>query len=118
MLKIILVIFILLVFFVLYFLTLKIFFKKKKLNFIDYWDDDWKNKSDKKYFKKLSKNPALKNYNSINIYSVFGNSPVSTEKGAYNIQFSGESIFRNPDLFHLNLIPEKHSSNAEINPSS
>ena len=50
----------------------------------------------------------MDNYDSINIYSVFGNSPVSTEKGAYNIQFSGESIFRNPDLFHLNLIPEKH----------
>ena len=109
--QIIMVIFILLlyiVFLVLYYLIFRNFSNKKRLNFIDYWDDDWKNKSDKKYFKQISKHPALKNYDSINIYSVFGNSPVSKEKGAYNIQFSGESIFRNPDLFHLNLIPEKH----------
>ena len=109
--QIIMVIFILLlyiVFLVLYYLIFRYFSNKKRLNFIDYWDDDWKNKSDKKYFKQISKHPALKNYDSINIYSVFGNSPVSKEKGAYNIQFSGESIFRNPDLFHLNLIPEKH----------
>lgn len=103
-----LVLVVLLVFFVLYFQILNFFFKKKRLNFIDYWEDDWKNESDKKYFKKLSNNPALKNYHTINIYSVFGNSPVVEEKGALNIQFSGESIYRNPDLFHLNFIPDKH----------
>jgi len=49
---------------------------------------------------------VIDKYDKINIYSVFGNKEVINKPKQLNIQISGESYYRDTNLFDINLIPE------------
>jgi hypothetical protein len=69
------------------------------IEFIDWWQnisDDQINVF-KTIFKDQNKN--------IKIYSVFGGSDIKRNKNTLYIQFSGESYYKNPNLFDINFIP-------------
>lgn len=46
-----------------------------------------------------------KNYNEIQVYSVFGDGPSSKDPNILYVQFSGERYFHDPLLFDINFIP-------------
>ena len=69
--------------------------------------DWWENPDDENdmFIQKICAE-IINKYEKINIYSVFGNKEVVKKPKQLNIQLSGESYYRDTNLFDINLIPE------------
>jgi hypothetical protein len=80
------------------------------IELLDWWPAEEKSiEKDKNMFSKIIKRPA-------NVYSVMGNSEV---KDVIVIQYSGESIYRDINLFDINFIPtDKKGQNIVIFPQA
>jgi len=73
--------------------------------------NSWWEKDDPKsidLYSELFDIPEIKNrYNNVEIYSVFGDTPVNKNKDTLYVQFSGESNYSDPSHFDINFIPIK-----------
>jgi hypothetical protein len=73
--------------------------------------NSWWNNNDLKslnLFSKLFDIPEIKNkYNSVEMYSVFGDPPKNKKSNVLYVQFSGESNYLDPSNFDINFIPTK-----------
>ena len=54
-------------------------------------------------------------FDEIHIYSVFGELKQHKKENTLRIQYSGESSFNDPELFHINIIPGDHSHKNVVN---
>jgi hypothetical protein len=83
-----------------------------KINFNNWWGEVDENRN--KIFEYLFLNVIeSKKYDSIEIYSVFGELPNIKEPNKLYIQFSGEPFFYDESFFDINFIPKK-SENKKI----
>ena len=78
-------------------------FLDNRIELHDWWGNS-DEESDK--FIKLLFSGVIDKYEKINIYSVFGNKEVIKNPKQLNIQITGESYYRDTNLFDINLIPE------------
>jgi len=53
-------------------------------------------------------------YKEIQIYSVFGDTPSHKDPDILYVQFSGESVFKSPNLFDVNFIPENPMNTENV----
>ena len=77
---------------------------------------DWTGQVDEKdeiFFQNLFSN-IMDRYDKINVYSVMGNNEVIKYPNQINIQMSGESYYRDTNMFDLNFIPAPDSSSPNV----
>ena len=81
-----------------------------KVTLYNWWGDD---KTSETLFANLFDNTK---YDTINMYSIFGDEPnLTKEPNVLNVQFSGESYYNDTSKFDINLIPaEKTSDNIIV----
>jgi len=78
-------------------------FSDNRIQIYDWWGNV--DEESEKFIKVLFSG-VIDNYDKINIYSVFGNTEVIKTDKQLNIQITGESYYRDTNLFDINLIPE------------